>query len=122
MLITHPGGGDAAILVVHVNFAVGKALAERISHVGVVLLAGATAAVRELARPGTDIVVLCPYLADDERHTLLAACARADWAPAVLELRDQPDEPRAHVRLLEVPEHARARTAALLDALALPVA
>lgn len=122
MLITHPGGGDAAVLVVHVNFAVGRALAERISHLGVVLSASATAAVRELRRPGTDIVVLCPYLADHERHALLAACARAERAPAVVELRDEPDEPRAHVRLLAVPEHARARTGALLDALALPVA
>jgi hypothetical protein len=122
MLLTHPGGGDATVLVVHVNFAVGRALAQRISHLGVVLLATAASAVRELARPGTDVVVLCPYLKDAERAELLAACVQDAWRPAVLELRDQADEPRAHVRLLAVPEHARARAEAVVSALSLPVA
>jgi hypothetical protein len=79
------------VLVVHVNPAVGAALAQRLVGSAVVVLAGVEAAVAGLSSaPLCDVVVLCPYLSFPERTALLEACLARDPRPAVLELMDEP--------------------------------
>jgi len=108
-------------LVVYVNFAVGSAIAQRLMEAGVVAIAPAAAAPRELARPGGyDVVVLCPYLGEQERDLLLGACAAMRPRPSVLELADRAERGGARVAALALPEHGRSAAGVVLDALGLP--
>ncbi len=60
------------VLVVHVHFGVGLALATRLREHADVTLSGPGDALRTLA--GHDAVLLCPYLDDAERDALRRAC------------------------------------------------
>lgn len=93
------------VLVVHANFAVADAMAQRLMESCLVALVPAASAAAGLARhPGFDVVVLCPYLTADERAELVGACAEQDPEPAVLELCDEPGAIDPHVRAVSVPE------------------
>jgi hypothetical protein len=45
------------------------------------------------------VVLLCPYLAADERAALIAACDARQPSPAVVEVTDSLLPPGAHVRV-----------------------
>ena len=80
---------------VYVNFAVGNALAQRLMESCLVALVSAESAIAGRQwHGGYDVVVLCPYLTEEERAQLLAACAEQDPPPAVLELSDEPEAAR----------------------------
>src|SRR4051812_9893673 len=95
---------EPTVLVVHANFAVANAMAQRLMESCLVALVSAASAAAGLQRhPGFDVVVLCPYLTARERADLLRACAEQDPEPAVLELCDEPEAMNAHVRAVSVP-------------------
>ena len=99
---------EPAVLVVHANFAVGSAMAQRLMDSTLVALVPAqSAAAGLLCHGGFDVVVLCPYLTADERADLLHACAMQDPRPAVLELRDEPEAADPYVRAVAVPASRR---------------
>src|SRR3712207_9541986 len=78
------------VLVVHANFAVGSAMAQRLMDSCLVALVSAATAADGIRRhAGFDVVVLCPYLTPVERAGLLRVCAQQVPQPAVLELRDE---------------------------------
>jgi hypothetical protein len=97
-----------AVLVVHANFAVGSAMAERLMDTSLVALVPArSAAAGLLCHGGFDVVVLCPYLTAGERADVVRACTAHDPQPAVLELRDEPEALDPHVRAVAVPASRR---------------
>src|SRR3954454_5867697 len=109
---------EPTVLVVHVNFAVANATAQRLMESCLVALVSASSAAAGLARhPGFDVVVLCPYLTPDERAALLRACAEQDHQPAVLELCDEPEAACPHVRTVSVPVLRRSSAEHVLTAL-----
>src|SRR3954453_441168 len=83
---------EPTVLVVHANFAVGNAMAQRLMDSCLVALVSATSAPPGMRRHGGfDVVVLCPYLTAGERAGLMRACAEQEPPPAVLELCDEPE-------------------------------
>ena len=91
----------ARVLVAHVNAAVGAALARRLMDADVVALARAPQALNLIGRSlEPDVVVLCPYLAGEERTALLAASAALPRPAAVVEMADDAGPRGAHLRLL----------------------
>src|SRR5437773_4984105 len=76
------------VLVVHTNFAVGSAIARRLIDAEVVTLAHAASVLDGNQDPRRyDVVLLCPYLPEDQRDALLAVCA-GSVTSAVVELMD----------------------------------
>lgn len=109
---------EPAVLVVHANFAVGSAMAQRLMDSSLVALVPArSAAAGLLCHGGFDVVVLCPYLTAGERADFLQACAEQDPRPAVLELRDEPEALNPHVRAVAVPASRRQAAEQVLIAL-----
>jgi hypothetical protein len=109
---------ERTVLVVHANFAVGNAMAQRLMDTCLVALVPARSAVAGIERhAGFDVVVLCPYLSAAERAGLLRACAEQDPPPAVLELCDEPEALDAHVRAVSVPAPRRRLAQHVLTAL-----
>jgi hypothetical protein len=99
---------EPTVLVVHANFAVANATAQRLMESCLVALVSASSAAAGLSRhPGFDVVVLCPYLTPDERAALLRTCAEQNPQPAVLELCDEPEAACPHVRAVSVPAPRR---------------
>ena len=99
---------EPMVLVVHTNFAVANALAQRLMESCLVALVSAESALAgNQWHGGYDVVVLCPYLTADERARLLDACAQQDPSPAVLELSDEPEALRPHLRTASVPATRR---------------
>src|SRR3712207_845590 len=83
---------SGSVLVAYANFGVGAGAALRLMDSAVVVLARASWALAALAGTAPcDVLVLCPYLADDERHALLVAAAARPQRPAALELADVVD-------------------------------
>src|SRR4051812_36912450 len=112
---------EPAVLVVHANFAVGSAMAQRLMDSSLVALVPArSAAAGLLCQAGLDVVVLCPYLTAGERADFLQACAEQDPRPAVLELRDEPEALDPHVRAVAVPASRRHAAEQVLIALPPP--
>jgi len=106
------------VLVVHANFAVGSAMAQRLMDSCLVALVSAATAADGIRRhAGFDVVVLCPYLTPVERAGLLRVCAQQVPQPAVLELRDEPEAMNAHVRAVSVPAPRRTPAQHVLTAL-----
>ena len=109
---------EPTVLVVHANFAVANATAQRLMESCLVALVSATSAAAGLSRhPGFDVVVLCPYLTADERAAFLRTCAEQDPQPAVLELCDEPEAACPHVRPVSVPALRRSSAQHVLTAL-----
>ena len=81
-----------AVLVAYANFGVGAGAALRLMDSAVVVLARASWALNALAGSAPcDVLVLCPYLEDEERAALLVAAAARPQRPATLELADVVD-------------------------------
>jgi len=109
---------EPAVLVVHANFAVGSAMAQRLMDSSLVALVSArSAAAGLLCHGGFDVVVLCPYLTAGERADFLQACAEQDPRPAILERRDEPEALDPHVRAVAVPASRRQAAEQVLIAL-----
>jgi hypothetical protein len=86
------------VLVVHVNFAVAIALAQRLIGSSAIILAGVEEGLDTLARrPVPDVVVLDPYLENHERAAVLAACEACKPRPRVLQLADELGSSRVSV-------------------------
>ena len=82
----------ASVLVAYANFGVGAGAALRLMDSAVVVLARAPWARAALTGAAPcDVLVLCPYLEDEERHGLLVAATSRSKRPAVLELADVAD-------------------------------
>lgn len=109
----------ASVLIVYVNSSVGMALAERLFDAAEVSLAPVAEALDALDGGSRhDIVLLCPYLAGDERDAVLAACDARLPPPAVLEVTDTALPPGAHVRVVRSSPY---EVGPVLANLALPV-
>jgi len=115
-----PRLANASLLIVYVNSTVGVALAQRLFDASEVSIAPVAEAI-DVLRGGSrhDVVMLCPYLAADERHALLAACDSRTPAPTVLEVADSVEPPGPHVRMIRASSFDANR---VLAALALPLA
>ena len=83
------------VLVVHANFAVGAAVAQRLIDFAVVHLVSCNHAPDETTR--YDVVVLCPYLTGEEKESLRTHFRRRTPPPAVIEIRDTQSGPRLDV-------------------------
>jgi len=108
------------VLVVHTNFAVGSAIARRLIDADVVALAHAAAVLDGHQDPRRyDIVLLCPYLPEDQRDAILEECLAAPDG-TVVELLDSDEGSRVllHRAGISVPGAADA----VAEALALPLA
>jgi hypothetical protein len=100
---------DPTVLVVHANFAVGSAIAQRLMESCLVVLASVGSAMARARRHAAcDVVVLCPYLTAGERDGFVRAFAAQNPEPAVLELRDEPDAVAARLCAVSVPAPCRA--------------
>jgi LDH2 family malate/lactate/ureidoglycolate dehydrogenase len=109
MPTVEPRTAEPMVLVVHANFAVASAMAQRLMESCVVALVPAARAAAGLRRhAGYDVVVLCPYLEAAQRAGLVRVCAELQPQPAVLELRDEPGALDPHVRAVSVPAWHRA--------------
>jgi hypothetical protein len=108
------------VLVVHTNFAVGSAISRRLIDADVVALVHAGSVLDGNQDPDRyDVILLCPYLPEDQRTELLAAClATSDGA--VIELMDSDQGSR--VLLHRARAISPTAADAVADALALPLA
>jgi hypothetical protein len=103
-----PRTDEPTVLVVHANFAVGSAVAQRLMESCLVVLASvASATTRARRHAGCNVVVLCPYLTAAERDGFVRAFAAQEPEPALLELRDEPGAMNARVCAVSVPEPCR---------------
>lgn len=76
------------VLVVHANFAVGAAVSRRLIDFDVVAMLHAGSILDAEQDPAHyDVVVLCPYLSDEQRESVLAGCPET-VGPTVVELYD----------------------------------
>lgn len=91
--VAHAQGSDkASALVVAVNFAVARAIAQRLRPHAVVLLGTCDDdGTSRLLQRGCDLVLLCPYLRRSERETIARLAARHCPAAAVLSIEDRKD-------------------------------
>src|SRR5919107_4039309 len=111
---------EPMVLVVHANFAVAGAMAQRLMESCLVALVPASSAVAGLQRHAAfDVVVLCPYMTADERARVLQACSEQDPCPAVLELCDEPGAMNAHARAVSLPAARRRPAEHVLASLSL---
>jgi hypothetical protein len=87
------------VLVAYGYFAIAAAVADRLRELADVELAPPARAARRLAGDSRyEAVVLCPYLSDDERQRLIAACEADGDAPAIIALADLGRGAQASVR------------------------
>jgi hypothetical protein len=108
------------VLVIHTNFAVGSAIARRLIDADVVALAHATSVLDGNQDPGRyDVVLLCPYLPDEDRDAILEASMTAS-DPTVIELMDSDEGSR--VLMHRAGRSLPAAADAVADALSLPLA
>ena len=81
-----------SVLVAYANFGVGAGAALRLMDSAVVVLARASWALAALGSDAPcDVLVLCPYLEEEERVALLAAATSRIQRPVALELADVAD-------------------------------
>lgn len=134
MVTNGSSGADArelSVLVVHVNFAVATAVAQRLLELSSVELARPRAAVAHLsAGRRYDAVVLCPYMPATDRERVLARC-HSNPAPTTsidlldteqglrVEVSDCPAPPAPGVRVLR-PMAPHPALSAVVDALRAP--
>ena len=112
---------DVSVLVAHVSFAVGAAVAQRLSGYGAVTLVHADTLLFGRDEHPCDLLLLCPYMTPAERDGILQRMTkRANPPLAILELCDSLDGARAYVRGSWTDELA-ARLDVVLADLALPV-
>lgn len=108
------------VLVVHTNFAVGSAISRRLIDADVVALVHAGSVLDGNQDPDRyDVVLLCPYLSEDQREELLAVCLTAADG-TLIELMDSDQGSR--VLLHRAGSLHPTAADAVADALALPLA
>jgi hypothetical protein len=108
------------VLVVHTNFAVGSAISRRLIDADVVALVHAGSVLDGNQDPDRyDVVLLCPYLPEDQREELLAVCLTAADG-TLIELMDSDQGSR--VLLHRAGSLHPTAADAVADALALPLA
>ena len=118
MPVTETLVAEPVVLIVHVNFAVGISMAQRLMESCLVTLsptALATTSIRRLE--ACDVVVLCPYMNDVEREQLLDACAGLASPPAVVEVNDCAGAGGPSVRIVSLPDHGDSSAQTVLSAL-----
>jgi hypothetical protein len=105
MPVTETLVAEPVVLIVHVNFAVGISMAQRLMESCLVTLSPTALAATSIRRlESCDVVVLCPYMTDGERELLLDACAGLDSPPAVVEVSDQVGSGGPSVRIVSLPK------------------
>lgn len=112
---------DVTVLVAHVSFAVGAAVAQRLTGYGAVTLVHADTLLFGRDEHPCDLLLLCPYMTPAERDGILQRMTKRKNPPlAILELCDSLDGARAYVRGSWTDDLA-ARLDVVLSDLALPV-
>jgi hypothetical protein len=112
---------DVTVLVAHVSFAVGAAVAQRLTGYGAVTLVHANTLLFGRDEHPCHLLVLCPYMTPAERDGILERMhGRTNPPEAVLELRDSLDGARVYVRG-EWNDELAARLDVVLADLALPL-
>ena len=112
---------DVTVLVAHVSFAVGAAVAQRLTGYGAVTLVHADTLLFGRDEHPCDLLLLCPYMTPAERDGILQKMTKRKNPPlAILELCDSLDGARAYVRGTWTDDLA-ARLDVVLSDLALPV-
>ena len=112
---------DVSVLVAHVSFAVGAAVAQRLTGYGAVTLVHANTLLFGRDEHPCDLLLLCPYMTPVERDGILERMTSRETPPAaILELRDALDGARVYVRGEWSDELAHRLDAVLAD-LALPL-
>ncbi len=112
---------DVSVLVAHVSFAVGSAVAQRLTGYGAVTLVHANTLLFGRDEHPCDLLLLCPYMTPVERDGILERMTGRETPPAaILELRDALDGARVYVRGEWNDELAHRLDAVLAD-LALPL-
>jgi hypothetical protein len=105
MPVTETLVAEPVVLIVHVNFAVGISMAQRLMESCLVTLSPTALAATSIRRlESCDVVVLCPYMTDAERELLLDACAGLDSPPAVVEVSDHVGSGGPSVRIVSLPK------------------
>jgi hypothetical protein len=90
---------DVTVLVAHVSFAVGAAVAQRLTGYGAVTLIHADTLLFGRDEHPCDLLLLCPYMTPAERDGILERMrGRLNPPMAILELCDSLDGARAYVR------------------------
>jgi hypothetical protein len=112
---------DVTVLVAHVSFAVGAAVAQRLTGYGAVTLVHANTLLFGRDEHPCDLLILCPYMTPAERDGILERMhGRRNPPEAVLELRDSLDGARVYVRG-EWNDELASRLDVVLADLALPL-
>jgi hypothetical protein len=105
MPVTETLVAEPVVLIVHVNFAVGISMAQRLMESCLVTLSPTALAATSIRRlESCDVVVLCPYMTDAERELLLDTCAGLDSPPAVVEVSDRVGAGGPSVRIVSLPK------------------
>jgi hypothetical protein len=82
---------EVRVLVVEASFAVGLALERRLAGRAVIRRVGGEEVCRDAPRwEAYDVVILCPYLADEHRARVRAALGAVPPPPVLVLLGDQP--------------------------------
>ena len=90
---------DVSVMVAHVSFAVGAAVAQRLTGYGAVTLVHADTLLFGKDEHPCDLLLLCPYMTPVERDGILERMSKRRNPPlAILELCDSLDGARAYVR------------------------
>jgi hypothetical protein len=112
---------DVSVLVAHVSFAIGAAVAQRLTGYAAVTLVQANTLLFGRDEHPCDLLLLCPYMTPVERDGILERMNSREHPPqAILELRDSLDGARVYVRG-EWNDDLAHRLDAVLADLALPL-
>jgi hypothetical protein len=112
---------DVSVLVAHVSFAIGAAVAQRLTGYAAVTLVQANTLLFGRDEHPCDLLLLCPYMTPVERDGILERMNSREHPPqAILELRDALDGARVYVRG-EWNDDLAHRLDAVLADLALPL-
>ena len=118
MPVTETLVAEPVVLIVHVNFAVGISMAQRLMESCLVTLSPTSLAAASIRRlESCDVVVLCPYMTDAERGLLLDTCAGLDSPPAVVEVSDQLGTGGPSVRIVSLPKRDDSSAQTVVSAL-----
>jgi hypothetical protein len=112
---------DVTVLVAHVSFAVGSAVAQRLTGYGAVTLVHANTLLFGRDEHPCDLLLLCPYMTPVERDGIVERMTGRRNPPlAIMELRDSLEGARVYVRGAWTDDLAGRLDAVLAD-LALPL-
>ena len=118
MPVTETLVAEPVVLIVHVNFAVGISMAQRLMESCLVTLSPASLAAASIRRlESCDVVVLCPYMTDAERELLLDTCAGLDSPPAVVEVSDELGTGGPSFRIVSLPKRDDSSAQTVVSAL-----